>query len=149
MELITRHFGLVSYEDTDCIDFPEGLYGLTPHRAFLLLRFDAENDAMFCLQSVEDPDLSLVLFNPFTLIPDFSPRLLAADQRRLDLADGQTPQFYVVAVVGPTPAETTVNLRCPIVCNSASRTAYQVFLENDDYALRHPAFSAKREGAAC
>ena len=149
MELVTRHFGLVSYEEENYIYFPDGLYGLSPCRRFLLLRFDAQNDVMFCLQSTEDPALSLVLFDPFALVKDFSPRLSAADRRRLGLQADADGRYYVVAVVGATLADTTINLRCPIVCNSDTRTACQVFLENADYSFRHPAFSAKQEGVPC
>jgi len=147
MEVNTQYFGTVSCAKEDLIHFPEGLYGFQQYKSYIPLAFQEDSDALICLQSVEEYDISFIVMNPFLLDPDYSPVLSADDKTMLDATQNEdTISYYVISVIHDSMEDSTVNLKCPIAVNAQTRMARQVILDNPLYQIRHKISSFGKKG---
>ena len=150
MQLQTKYFGAVDYEQEDVLCFPNGLFGFEEEKAFLLLPFHGSGGNLLCLQSVQTPSLAFVAMNPFSLKPDYAPVLTREELELMGARRSQDLCYYVLCVVREPVSESTVNLKCPIVIHDGTRQAAQVILEDVDYGMRHRlAEFSRREGQPC
>lgn len=151
MKLETRLFGAIEYDEGDVITFPAGLPSFEDETKFLLLPLGpAANDPLY-LQSVTTPALAFVMMNPFSLNPDYAPRLRPRELKDLQVNRDEDLCFYVLCAMKRPVENSTVNLKCPIAFNPDARVAYQVILDTDDYNMRHPLseFSQSKGDATC
>ena len=135
MQLNTKHFGLIEYQEDEVIVFSEGIPGLGEDQRFLLLS-DAPGDLFCWLQSVEDGDLALVLIDVPQIKPDYDPQI----DKDILIEMGEPLVCYNVAVVPEDIEQMRVNLKAPILINSSLRTGRQVISGNDEYSVRHYIF---------
>lgn len=138
MKLQTKYFGTVDYEEEDILTFPQGLFGFEEERRFLLLPFEGSSGTLLCLQSAALPALAFTAMDPFSLLPSYAPALQPQELASLGVSESQELGFYVLCVVKNPVSDSTVNLKCPIAINPATRVARQVILETDRYDMRHP-----------
>ena len=152
MQLQTKYFGPVSYEQEDVLNFPEGLFAFEEEKHYLLLPFEGSDGAMLCLQSVDTPALAFVVMNPYSLKPDYNPHLSPEELGLLGASDTSALYVYTLCAVKSPVSASTVNLRCPVVINADSHKAVQVILDSGDYHMRHllSEFSPKKgDDAPC
>ena len=153
MIIQTKYFGEVSYDETDTLHFPEGLFGFEDEKEFLLIPFgdDPQTASLLCLQSTATGGLAFVVMNPFYLNPDYAPVLQPAELRSLEATESQELCYYVLCVVREPVSESTVNFKCPVAINDTTRVSMQVILETDSYNMRHllSEFQKKEAGETC
>ena len=137
MQLKTKHFGEVSYDDESVILFEEGLPGFGDAKNFILLA-DNPDDLFHWLQSTEDEELAFVLMDVKQIKPDYNPRIPPETIESLE--DGNPLYYYNIAVVPEDLQDMRVNLRAPIIINKNARRAKQVIASNEEYGLRHYIF---------
>lgn len=138
MNIHTQYFGVITCSDEELIHFPEGLFGFTNLKDYIPLAFQEGNDALLCLQSIEEVEVSFILMNPFLLYEDYTPVLSEEDQQGLNCQnDDSIISYYVICVIHDSMEDSTVNLKCPIAVNTETREARQVILDNPLYKLRH------------
>ena len=75
--------------------------------------------------------------NPFSLKPDYAPRLSEEELQLMGVKCSEELCYYVMCVVKEPVGESTVNLRCPVVVNPDLHRAMQVILDTDAYQMRH------------
>lgn len=151
MELQTRLFGAIQYDQEDVISFPNGMPSFEEEHNFLILPIQGSTGEMYCLQSIATPALTFILIDPFCLSPDYAPALRQSELKDLEVARNEDLCFYVLCAMKRPVSSSTVNLKCPIALNPDLRRAYQVILETDDYHMRHSLseFSRSKEDAPC
>ena len=151
LRLPSKYFGEIEYESKDVIHFASGLFGFEEEQEFLLMPFDGSGGGMLCLQSVKTPALAFVAVNPFSYKPDYAPELAPQELARLEAADSRELCYYALCVVREPVADSTVNLRCPIVVNDRTRQAVQTILDTPEYGMRHPLseLHSQKEEAPC
>jgi flagellar assembly factor FliW len=138
MNINTQYFGTITYSNEELIYFPDGLYGFEDRKKYIPLAFQDGSDALICLQSIEDSEVSFILMNPFQLYEDYNPILSEEDQQQLNCEqDESIISYYVICVIHDSMEESTVNLKCPIAVNTETREARQVILDNPLYKHRH------------
>ena len=118
------------------LHFPDGIPGFPDARAFLL--GDLTEDGVFqLLQAAQDPDLSMVVSQPWLFFPDYAPELPEEDRADLGI---ESPDEAVVfcAVTAGESDQLYVNLLGPFVVNPHTRTGRQVVLADQDWPLRAP-----------
>ncbi len=135
-----------SYTESELICFKDGIFGFEQYKRFLPLPIEEDSDAILCLQSIDNTELSFVIMNPFYLKEDYIPMLSSADYNKLGTKSTEFLSFYVICVIGPSSEESTVNLKCPIVVNTKNRQAVQVILESDEYHMRHVLNEFQKKG---
>lgn len=146
MEIMTKYFGKLYFEESEVLNFENGLFGFESYKKFSLIRFDNENGNILCLQSLEESELAFPVINPFSFIPDYCPLLNDESLKKLNLNNEKEALFYNICVIRPVLKDSTVNLRCPIVVNPDNRKAMQVILDNSQYSFKYEFGSMIKEG---
>lgn len=137
MELNTKHFGTIDYEEDRVITFPVGLPGFPDANHFLLLTGSTPNDLFYWLQCIDDGDLAFTLMDVYQVMPDYNPLVEPEEIIELgDLSEGMLA-IYNITVIPEEVRQMRVNLKAPIVINEATRRGKQVILNNDEYNVRH------------
>lgn len=151
MRLKTKYFGEIDCQEEDMLRFPNGLFGFEEERDFFLLPFEGSEGTLLCFQSVSTPTLAFVAMNPFSLKPDYAPVLTAEELKAMEAERSEDLCYYALCVVRSPVADSTVNLRCPVVVNDQTRRAVQVILESGGYHMHHllSEFGRKEEAGSC
>lgn len=137
MLLQTKYFGQVDCPEEHVLHFPGGLFGFEEEKRFALLPFEGSGGSLLCFQSAATPQLAFVAMDPFSLRHDYHPALPAEELRELGAEKIEELCFYTLCVMRQPVAESTVNLRCPVVINPRTRRALQVILESGVYEMHH------------
>lgn len=133
----TKYFNDITYEKEDILTIPNGLFGFENYKKFLAIPFDASNDSVLSLQSLDDPELSFILMNPFQLYEDYMPQPTPDDLKFFGDIDESELSYYVIAVLKDTIADSTLNLKAPIIVNAMTKVGKQVILPQPEYKFRH------------
>ena len=143
MIIKTRDFGEEEISEEVIIDFPNGVYAFEENKRFVLLSPCHEYKYPMGLQSVDNPNLCFIVFDPREFVPDYSVEL-DKETKELLKADGAELDLLCMAVVPDEYINTTLNLKSPIVINSETKKGVQV-IAAENYPLKFPAF--KKEGS--
>ena len=137
MEINAKYFGQVSYDKNEAIHIINGLIRFEAYTEYLPIPFHEDSDSLISLQSLEDETLSFILMNPFGILADYSPSLSDEELKELDAEASEDLSYYVVCVMRDSVAESTVNLKAPLVVNARTRQARQIILDQSEYTFRH------------
>ena len=143
--LLTR-FGPLALDPERIIAFPQGLLGFGGRHRYMLAEIPGATAAFKLLQSIDEAELSFVVL-PLDANdgPIARPDLVAAS-RALAIEDAALAVLAIVTLrTEPARLDCTVNLRAPLLIDTARRLGYQHVLPDDAYPLRHP---LPRAGAA-
>lgn len=139
MKIKTRKFGEIDIDEKKILTMPEGLPGFPGYERFALL--EDPKSAPFCwFQSVEEPNLALIIINPYLFMPDYQIDLEGVIQIR-EWSDISINDLLVYAVVNIIEAlnqkKITANLVGPIIINTKTNEAIQVVVANSVYSHQH------------
>ena len=146
MKINTSRFGEIEFDDSDIINFAEGLPGFFELNRYALIR---QEDSVFCyLQAIDDEDVAFALVDMAELVKDYDP--LVDSSLIEDLGKYEPEHFMVlnIAVIPENVREMTVNLKAPIVINWNEKKGKQVICANEEYQVRHRLFSDDAEISA-
>ncbi|NYI99847.1 flagellar assembly factor FliW [Nocardioides thalensis] len=123
--------------DIPVIELAHPLPGFPHDQRFALVRLD-DDGVLMAFRSLEREDLQFVVVPPSPFYPDYAPEI--SDDVVTDLEIGDASDVLVLLVVhaGASLADTTVNLRAPLVINTGTRRACQVVLDDPDLPLAAP-----------
>ena len=145
MKINNKYFGEIEYAAEEKLRFSEGLFGLEEQKEFLPIPFEAGSDALICLQSLEDEDLSFVLLNPFLFFVDYDPKISETDRTAIGSPKDEDISYYVIGVIREQVGDSTVNLKAPVAVNAKTRDARQIILDDPAYTFRHSLGELKGE----
>jgi flagellar assembly factor FliW len=132
--------GTLSVTPAAVFDMPGGLRGFEALHSFALL--PAMRDGLFWLQSIDAPDCVFLLGDPFVVSDSFTVDLNDTDRVHLELTEAS--EALVLGVITlPASARApfdapTMNLRGPIVFNTARGRARQIVFASDGFEFRAP-----------
>lgn len=133
-KIIHSRIGPLNVEERRLILFPKGLVGFEQQREFALLRL-RDDSAFFLLQSSTDPNLGLMVTDPYVFVPDYRIRIGSAEQELLRLKNIREAVVLVTVTIPPgKPEDAVINLVGPLVINIRSRRGMQV----PQNLLHHP-----------
>ncbi len=144
MQISTTRFGDISISDEKLINMSDGLPGLEDFRRFALLSTE-ETEPFHWLQSLDAPDVSLAVINPYLLFPDYRPAVPEEALGQLGVEGTEEVLVLTVAVIPRDFENMTTNLLAPILINTKNNAGRQVILDSGDYDLRHPIFEKVRK----
>jgi flagellar assembly factor FliW len=133
MKIQTTRFGELEVEKERIIAFPLGIPGFSEARKFFLVE---HGNSIWWLQAADDPDLAFIVTEPFSLFPDFAFKLNDDTEAMLQIDDPQS--LVVMAILSIDPSGACVNLRAPIVINSARLLGAQVLTDDENHSFRTP-----------
>jgi len=119
------------------LHFPDGIPGFPRSRRFVLADI-AEDSAFQILQSLDEPEVSLVVSVPWLFFPDYAPVLDETDQRDLGISSPDDAIVFCAVAVDETGEQVYLNLLGPFVVNAATRQGRQVVLSDSSLPVRAP-----------
>lgn len=136
MKINTNYFGEVEVAEEAIIEFPEGILAFEHYKKYVLL--DSEEELPFrWLQSVENPDISFIIINPFVFKMDYEFKLPDAVVEKLKIASEEDVLVYTIVVIPENFQEMTANLLAPVVINIQEKIGKQIILEGTSYHTKH------------
>jgi flagellar assembly factor FliW len=133
----TSRFGDITVAGEKVIRFVSGMPGFERLRDFILIDHDGEGLFKW-LQSVEDPAVAFLLTDPLPYRPDYRVELGRSALKGLDATEpGPDIVTLVMVTVSREDKEISLNLKAPVVFNSANMRAMQYIIENDSYPSGH------------
>lgn len=139
MVLATQNVTRFSTETRNVIRFEEGIYGFENVKDFLLLQ-EEETATIWSLQSAASAYPSLIVVNPFIVLPDYRPVVSAEDFEKLGSPAEEDLCILTVAVIKKNLPDSVVNLKSPIVINAKLKLGKQIIMEDTDYPVRYRLF---------
>jgi flagellar assembly factor FliW len=136
MKTIQSRFGEIEYDPQNVVTFPEGLIGFEDLRQFIVMPNKKEG-LLFWIQSVEDPEVALVLTDPTNFFLTYKVVPEEGERAKLDISEEDDSYSLVVVTVSPQQ-EVTFNLMAPILFAPKTNRAIQVILEKSGYSTREP-----------
>jgi flagellar assembly factor FliW len=144
LKIETSQFGTIQIPEEKIITMPTGIPGFPGRRRFIIL--EREETRPFCwYQCVDDPDLALVIMNPYLFKPDYSVDLKPAVREMSWKAEEEDSlKLYVVVNASDgVPEKVTANLIGPLVINSQRHEAIQMVIHDSPYSHRYPILRAR------
>ncbi len=149
MKITTRKFGEIEINEQDILFMPQGLAGFADYKKFVLIQ-DPETDPLCWFQSVEEPNLSLVIMDPFIFKKDYTvDGASVIREMKWENTSEEALLIYVVVNIFASASQKdesreeeksrkiTANLAGPLVINPNNHEAIQVILPNPDYSCQH------------
>lgn len=137
MKIETRHFGAIEIEESDVLDFYDGIPGFEYIKKFILIKTEDEESPFQWLQAVDHPEYSFVVINPFKVVDDYTIDVPDSDIESLGIEDPSDIMVFCIVVIPEDMAKMTANLKGPVIINTRLRRGKQVLLENSPYSIRH------------
>jgi flagellar assembly factor FliW len=119
------------------IVFEDGIPGFPDAREFRLTEL-VEDGAFQILDSLDVPDLSMVVAVPWLFFPEYAPELSDLDQAGLDLESQEDAVVFCPVTLDATVGAAYMNLLGPFVVNSRTLRGRQIVLTDASYELRTP-----------
>lgn len=141
MKLKTQIFGEIEIDDAKKLVFEQGVIGYPDYREFFLLHDEEREKGSLIswLQSADDDCFALPVVNPLMVDEGYNPMV---EDAVLESLGGTEDEFAVFTTIR-VPAEIekmTVNMKAPILVNTATRKCCQLILENQGYDIRKPVY---------
>ena len=146
MNINTRAFGEVVIDDDKIINFPSGIIGFSELTEFALIHDEEKGiGAIHWLQSVQEPGFAMPVMDPLIVKPDYNPEV---DDELLKQIGELDPEQVLILVTVTVPGDITkmsVNLKGPIIINTAEKKACQVIVEGDEHPVKFPIYDILRD----
>jgi flagellar assembly factor FliW len=144
LKIETSQFGTIQIAEDKIITMPASMPGFPGRRRFIILERE-EARPFYWYQCLDDPDLALVIMNPYLFKPDYLVDLKPALREMSWEADGEDSlKLYVVVNASEgVPEKVTANLIGPLVINTRKREAVQIVIHDSCYSHRYPILRQK------
>lgn len=145
MKLQTAYMGEVEIDPSNVLTFEHGLPGFEEEKEFALLVVE-EDSAFHMLQSLKTEALVFIITNPSYVTISYNFDLDEATLHALHIQHENEVAVYAIVSLKETLAQSTVNLKAPIIVNTTNNKAKQIILNEEQYAIRQPMSLESRKG---
>lgn len=121
--------------DDPVLHFRDGLPGFPEATRFVLVE-EVEDGAFQLLQSLDDPEIALVVTVPWAFFPDYSPELSDLEAEELGITDPADAVVLCPVTLDAEQERIYVNLLGPIVVNPKNHEGRQLVLTDSDHPVR-------------
>jgi len=135
----TTRFGEVEYNDDEVVYFQKGILGFERDIKFLLIKLDLESPFAF-LQSLETPELTFVVAEPFSFFQEYEFDLADSVKEELAIEKFEDIAIWSILTIPENFQKTTINLLAPIIINVEKRIAKQIVLNDPKYSIKSPLY---------
>jgi len=131
----TSRFGTLSVSEDKVINFVNGIPGFEKLRRFVLIDHNNEGSLKW-LQSIDDPAVAFLLTVPNLYKADYKVPLKKNDIEGLGAKEADSLVTLVMVSVSKENRQLSLNLKGPVIFNSANMKAMQYIIDKDDYQSR-------------
>jgi flagellar assembly factor FliW len=132
VQLQTKSFGMLAYDEKAIIRIPEGMLGFSRLRDYVLIE-NPDTAPFKILQSVDDPYVAFPMIDPRLVASDYRCSVSPEDIAVLGITDLSDIILLAVTVIPDNLAESTVNLRAPLLINQRNSRGKQIVLLESVY----------------
>jgi len=144
MKLETKYHGVIEVDQKKMIHFTNGLPGFLDETDFIILDLP-DNTVFQILQSAKTSNLAFIITSPYLFYEEYSLKLTDDLLEALSIKSEQEVVVYTIVTLIDPFAESTINLRAPIVINSEVMKGKQYILNDVDYSSKAPITPEQRE----
>ncbi len=137
ISLDTKHFGTIQVDEKEVLFFPEGIPGIEESKKFTLLGKNEGKTPFFWLQSIDLPEIALVVMDPFAVYEDYSVDVDDEDLSLLNIHNPERILTLCVVVIPEDKKQMRANMKAPILINLDNNTGKQVMQRNDALPVRY------------
>lgn len=138
MMIETKLLGEVEINESEILEFEQGLLGLPEYKKYILLSLDVDLP-LALLQSTEEASIGFVVAFPYAFKKDFEFDLSEEDIQDLKIVSPEDAITYAIVTLKESFDDSTINLLAPLVINTKNKTAKQIVLQdNSQYSLQFP-----------
>ncbi len=131
----TSRFGEVEVTEDKVILFANGIPGFEVNKRYILI--DHDDGGMFkWLQAVDDPQLAFLMTDPCIFKHDYKVSISKPELNSLEAENLSTIVTLVTVCVEPENNLMALNLKGPIIFNSANMTGKQLIVDKEGYSCR-------------
>lgn len=139
MKFKTTCNGEIEYSEKDVLTFKKGIPGFKDLNKFVIAGIEG-NDVFKLLQSIENPDIALVIVSPFDVMKEYEVELNEEVTKELSIKKPEDVVLYNVVTVNSDVKKITANFMAPIVINITNNYGEQLILEKSNYKIKQPIF---------
>lgn len=125
------------------IIFEKGLPGFEDYKNFKISEVK-DNQSFKIINSTKEENIGFIAISPFDIKKDYEIEL---DEETLKLLKIETHEDVLIlnlVTLGKTLADSTVNLKAPIIINIKNNKGKQLILQNDIYKIKEPLTGSDR-----
>lgn len=137
MKLNTRLYGTREYDETDIINFKQGLPGFRDLKKFIIFSID-ENNVFSMLHSIENPEIGLIVISPFKAMKEYEFNLEEYFIKKLEVQSEEDIIVLTTVCMESKTKKLTTNLKAPIIINIKQKIGEQLILDNVKYSIKYP-----------
>ncbi|MGL4336293.1 MAG: flagellar assembly protein FliW [Turicibacter sp.] len=138
MEIKSKFFGIVSIDQTDIIDFREGIPGFEDQTSFVILNVNEDEGSEYkILQSMTDEQVAFIIVNPWNYEPTYEFKLSSYVKEKLQITGKNDINVFSIVTASKGIRNWSMNLLAPIVLNSNTKQGMQVVLDGTMYTTKH------------
>ena len=137
LSLMTKHFGEMQIDEREVIFFPEGLPGFEDRHKYALIRKGETPEPFLWLQCVEDPDMALVVVDPFAIYSDYTVDVADEELAVLGEMNPERIMTLCIVVIPEDVKQMRVNLKAPLLINLETNAGKQVLQHNENLPIRY------------
>lgn len=132
-------FGGIEIDESELIIFEEGILGFEDNKQYILMnQKEIEEPIPFkWLQAIDDESVGFMLAYPYLLLEDYDFELGEDIVAELEIETSDDVVVYNIVTLGQNFANSTVNLKAPLIINSRTRKGKQVVLADDRWPLKY------------
>ncbi len=134
----TKYFGVLPYEPSAVLEFPEGLPAFEDEHRFILIDRQDLKPLVF-LQSLDSPGLCFLTVPVGVVAADYS---LELAEENTALSVPRKPEIgkdvACLVIVTLRPTGPTANLLAPVVIDLKNLRAIQAVMPGSSYSIQHP-----------
>lgn len=135
--------GSIDVEQGDIYSFPHGIPGFEANRRFVIVQPEAGSPFAY-LQSLDSPELVLLVANPFLFFPKYDIELPDSVVVELGIEAHEDVVLWCIVTIPDRIDAATMNLLAPIAVNISAKTGRQTILTNTPYTTKHKLFDANQ-----
>lgn len=140
--LTETRIGKIEYKDDEIINFANGIPGFENEKEFILVKAD-QDGTLVLLQSINTPELSFIIANPFSFYPDYEFKIDEQTKEELKIEKIEEVAVWGILSIPDDFQKATINLSAPLTINTKKRKGKQVILNDPNLQTKTPIFPHK------
>jgi flagellar assembly factor FliW len=129
---------LKDIKENNVLTFHDGILGFEDCKRYVIVSLE-EVWPFEWLLSTDNPTIGFPIVNPLVFCPDYAPNVPVDELEALEIEEPTDVEMFCIATIANNDLnEATVNLKGPIIVNTAKNIAKQVVLCDDVYSVHHP-----------
>lgn len=119
------------------LHFDDGIPGFPASKRFALVEV-AEGSVFQFLQSLDEPEVGMVVAVPWLFFPDYAPELSEIELQELGIERPEDAIIFCAVTLDADESVIFFNLLGPFVVNARTRRGRQIVLADSGYPVRAP-----------